>query len=249
VRPDGRRRKRRLGRVAALADIHGNLPALDAVLAEVERAGVDIVVSGGDVAAGPMPVECVDRLLELGDRLRWVRGNADREPVPPVAAEVAAFTAALLGERRRRLLADAPTTTELEIAGLGRVCFCHGSPRSDEEILTKLSPPERVAAALAATDAPLVVGGHTHVQFDREVAGRRLVNAGSVGMPYEGRRGAFWALLGPDVELRRTEYDVEAAVATIRETGYPQAEELAGWLLEPRDPNEVSAYFEGHAAT
>jgi putative phosphoesterase len=236
-------------RVAALADIHGNLPALEAVLAEVEHPGVDVVVCGGDVAAGPMPMECVDRLLELGDRVRWVRGNADREPVPPVAQEIAAFTAARLGERRRRLLAEAPTTVELDIAGLGRVCFCHGSPRSDEEILTKLSPPERVAAALSSTDARLVVGGHTHVQFDREVAGRRLINAGSVGMPYEGRRGAFWAVLGPEVELRRTEYDVEAAVAAIRETGYPQADELGGWLLEPRDPDEVSAYFEDHAAT
>ena len=79
------------------------------------------------------------------------------------------------------------------------------------------------------------------------MAGRRVVNAGSVGSPYEGRRGAFWALLGPDVELRRTEYDVEAAVAAIRATGYPRADELAGWLLDPPDPDEISAFFEGQA--
>jgi putative phosphoesterase len=235
-------------RVAALADVHGNLPALEAVLADVAREGVDLVVSCGDLAAGPMPAECVDRLVALGDRVRWVRGNADREAVPQAAEDVSAFAAARLGERRRRLLAEAPTAVELELPGLGRVCFCHGSPRSDEEILTKVSPAERVAAALAGTEARLVVGGHTHVQFDREVSGRRLVNAGSVGMPYEGRRGAFWALLGPDVELRWTTYEVEAAVAAIRQTGYPRADELAGWLLDPPDPDEVSAYFEGQAA-
>ncbi len=231
-------------RVAVVADVHGNLPALEAVLAEVERERVDLVVSGGDVAMGPMPAECVDALRAL-DRVLWVRGNADRGAAPHSYAATVAWVRERLGEERWELLAGTPLTARADLDGLGAVLFCHGTPRSDEEILTKLSPEQRVAAALAGVEEQVVVHGHTHVQYDREVAGRRVVNAGSVGSPYEGRRGAFWALLGPGVELRRTEYDVEAAVERIRATGYPGAEELAGWLLEPPDPDETSAFFEG----
>ena len=205
-------------RVAAIADIHGNLPALEAVLAEIEGIGVELVVCCGDVA-GPFGDACVDRLVELGDRATFVRGNAD-----------GGF--------------DWPLTAEADVDGLGRVLFCHGSPRSNEEILTSVSPDNRFAAALAEVEATVVVGGHTHVQFDRRVAGRRVVNAGSVGMPYEGRPGAFWALIGPDVELRRTDYDVAAAASAIEATAYPGADDHAGWLREPPDPAEVSAYFE-----
>ena len=126
--------------------------------------------------------------------------------------------------------------------------YCHGSPRDDDEILTKVSPDERFRAALAGVEERVVVGGHTHVQFERVVDGIRFVNAGSVGMPYEGRPGAFWALLdGGAVELRCTPYAVDAAAAAIRTTTYPSAEQMVGWLLEPEDPDEVSAYFESVA--
>ena len=204
-------------RVAALADIHGNIHALEAVLAELERERVDAVVSCGDVD-GPFGRECVARLERL-PRVHFVKGNADE-----------AF--------------DWPATVELEVDGLGEVAFCHGSPRRVDEILTKVSSDERVASALAGTVAAVVVGGHTHVQFDRRAAAYRLVNAGSVGMPYEGVRGAFWALLGPDAELRRTDYDVDEAAAALEAAG---ATDQAGWLREPPDPDEVSAYFEGQA--
>ena len=234
-------------RVAVVSDVHGNLPALEAVLAEIDREEVDLVVSGGDVAMGPMPAECVDALLAL-DRVVWVRGNADREAVPERYSELAHWVAERLGPERQALVAGVPLTAGVEVDGLGSVLCFHGTPRSDEEILTKLSPEHRVAEALGDVEQRVVVHGHTHVQYDRQVAGRRVVNAGSVGMPYEGRQGAFWALLGPDVELRRTEYDVDAALAAIRATGYPAVDELAGWLLEPPDSDEVSAFFEGHAA-
>ena len=217
-------------RVAALYDVHGNLPALEAVLAEVEREGVERVVSGGDLFSPPFAAECLERLLALGDRVLFVRGNADRQAV--------GF---------EDVVAGWPLTVELDVGGLGRVLFCHGSPRSDEEILTRVSPDERVAAALAGVEADFVVGGHTHVQFDREVAGRRLVNAGSVGMPYEGRPGAFWALLGPEVELRRTEYDAAGVIAALEAMGDPGALDRVGWLHHPPDPDEVSAYFESQA--
>ena len=223
-------------RVAALYDVHGNLPALDAVLAEVVRERVDAIVCGGDVCAGPMPQECLDALRAAG--ALFVRGNADRE--------LAQWPTARLGEGDRAFLAGLPLTVSLDVDGLGPTCFCHATPRSDEEIVTRLTPDDELAAAIDGIDERVVVAGHVHVQFDRIVGDRRFVNAGSVGMPYEGRRGAFWALLGTDVEHRRTGYDAEAAVERMRATGYPdEGGQLAGWLLEPEDPDEVSAYFEG----
>jgi putative phosphoesterase len=236
-------------RVAVVSDVHGNLPALEAVLLEVDREGAELVVSGGDVAMGPMPAECVDRLRGLGRPILWVRGNADREAGPPQFEALTRWVTHHLGPDRRRFLKQASLTERATVDGLGPVLFCHGSPRSDEEILTKVSPEPRVAAALAEVDEQVVVHGHTHVQYDRRIAGHRLVCAGSVGYPYEGRLGAYWALLGPDVELRRTEYDVEAAAAAIRAGGFPAAEEHAAWLLEPPDPDETSAFFEGQAGS
>jgi predicted phosphodiesterase len=223
-------------RVAALYDVHGNLPALDAVLAEVARERVDAIVCGGDVCAGPMPQECLDALRAAG--ALFVRGNADRElPQWPTAR---------LGEEGRAFLAGLPLIVSLDVDGLGPTCFCHATPRSDDEIVTRLTPDDELAVAIDGIDERVVVAGHVHVQFDRIVGDRRFVNAGSVGMPYEARRGAFWALLGPDVELRCTAYDAEAAVERMRATGYPdEGGQLAGWLLEPEDPDEVSAYFEG----
>jgi predicted phosphodiesterase len=131
-----------------------------------------------------------------------------------------------------------------EVDGLGGVRFCHGSPRSDEECVTPETPEERVREFMKGVDERLVVTAHVHIQFDREVAGVRSVNAGSVGLPYEGRPGAYWALLGPDVELRRTEYDVEEAVAAYRESGFPDPEPLVELLLEPPAPAEVIEHAE-----
>jgi putative phosphoesterase len=192
-------------RIAALYDIHGNLPALDAVLADVARARVDVIVVGGDVASGPLPAQTIDRLCALASPTHFVRGNADREavaafdapPQPPgddPAAQAAAFTASRLSRAQRDFLDGFEPTVTLEVHGLGRVLFCHGSPRSDTEVITSATPDARLTPMLAGVDAPTVVGGHTHRQFDRRLQRWRVVNAGSVGMPYEGRRGAFWAL-------------------------------------------------------
>lgn len=249
-------------RVAALYDIHGNLPALEAVLAEVAREGVDAVVVGGDVVAGPQPSETLERLRALGERVRFVRGNGDREVVaaydagrvdpraedgPPARAR--AFSAAGVSDAQRDLLDGFEPTVVLDVDGLGAVLFCHGSPRSDSEIITTATADERLAAILAEVPEPTVVGGHTHRQFDRSLPGHRFINAGSVGCPYEGRAGAYWALLGPDVALRRTEYDIAAAREAMRATGYPELDEmLRESLLEPADPDEVATYFEGLAA-
>jgi diadenosine tetraphosphatase ApaH/serine/threonine PP2A family protein phosphatase len=239
-------------RVAALYDVHGNLPALVAVLAEVEEAGVDAVVCGGDVCIGPMPVAVLERLLALGERALFLRGNGDREIAadPPGAGsglwvERTRWSAERLTRGQRAWLAALPPTQTVDVDGLGPVLFCHGSPRSDEEIITRISPESRVAEALAGTDEAVVVCGHTHVQFDRRVPGRRLVNAGSVGMPYEAEPGAYWAVLGPGVELRRTGYDLDAAAAAIRATGFPGADELAAEnVLTVPSAEEATEQFE-----
>jgi putative phosphoesterase len=242
-------------RVAALYDVHGNLPALEAVLGEVESLGVDAIVVGGDIAIGPMPRDALERLLTLGERALFLRGNGDREiaegPNPEDSelwAERTRWSAEQLERGQRAWLAGLPDRRSLDVDGLGAVLFCHGSPRSDEEILTRISPEARVAAALAGVEEAVVVCGHTHVQFDRQVAGKRLVNAGSVGMPYEARSGAYWALLGPEVELRRTDYDLEAAAATIRATGFPSAEEHAAEnVLTVPSAEEATEQFEAMA--
>ena len=233
-------------RVAALNDIHCNLPALEAVLADVEREGVDAVVCGGDVVGGPFPSEVFDRLTGLSD-VRFVRGNADRLVLEGVDEHELDWDAqrARLGDVRLATVASWPLTVEIEIDGLGSTLFCHAIPTADEPIFTRITPEDDVIAMLGDVEVDLVVVGHTHVQFDRQLPnGLRVVNAGSVGMPYEGRRGAFWALLGPTVELRRTEYDVEAGVASIREAAAPVDEDLLRRLLDPPDPDEVTAFFE-----
>jgi putative phosphoesterase len=228
-------------RVAALYDIHGNLPALEAVLADVGAA--ETIVVGGDFSRGPMPVETVDRLRGLGDRVRFIRGNADRS-----AAGDGAWEMERLGGERLDFLARLPETVTIDVDGLGRVLFCHGSPRSDEEIITAVTPDERLGPILAGVAEPVVVCGHTHHQFDRTAHGIRVVNAGSIGMPYEGRAGAFWARLGPDVDLRSTAYDLDAAAAAIVATGFPDADELVATLREPPAADEVARYFESLAS-
>jgi putative phosphoesterase len=248
-------------RIAALYDIHGNLPALEAVLAEVEVLEVDAIVVGGDVVPGPMPVETIDRVRALGELVRFVMGNADREVVAMFDAgtrvddvaedwmRMSAWGAGRLDRARRDFLAAFEPSVRLEAGDLGPALFCHGSPRADTEIITALTPPERLAPMLAGVDEPIVVCGHTHNQFALEHDGRLVVNAGSVGLPYQGAAAAFWLLLGPDVDLRRTDYDVDAALDAMRATGAPAVDEqLRESLVDPMDPDTVARMFEERAA-
>ena len=236
--------------IAALYDVHGNLPALEAVLADPRCAAADLVVSGGDVVAGPMPAECVDRLEAEGDRVRFLMGNCDRETVwtttdDPGFAESLRWSAARLGEERLARIAAWPTTVELGVAGLGTVLFCHGTPSSDTAILTPATPDTDVAAVLAGVEAEVVVCGHTHVQYHRNVGEIRVVNAGSVGMPYEGSPDARWALVGDDgVELVSTPYDAEAALELLSSTGCPALEWFSRPLRGEVTAEEATADFE-----
>ena len=236
--------------MAALYDVHGNLPALTAVLGEVDALGVDAIVVGGDVASGPMPVETLDALLARG--ARFVRGNADRV-LDLVGANdgetwvrARYWVADRLGRERLSFLAALPLDLTLDVVGLGAVRFCHGAPGSDEETITRLTPDERLRTLLDGVVERVVVCGHTHVQFDRAVDGIRVINAGSVGAPYEAEPAAYWALLGTDIELRRTDYDVDAAVAAIAATGYPKAAEAVTYLTPDAErPQRISALIEG----
>jgi predicted phosphodiesterase len=221
-------------RVAALADIHGNLPALEAVLEEVAREKPDLIVFCGDVASGPMPAETIE-LLKTIPRARFVSGNADRglveefdaKPHTELPGPFADWCAKQISPRQRDFLGAFEKTVAVDaVDGIGRVLFCHASPRNDVDVMTRETSLDRMSFLLSGVEAEMVVGGHTHMQFDRMVGRVRVVNAGSVGMPY-GEPGAYWAMLGPGLTLRRTEYDREAAAARIRAKDWPGADEFA----------------------
>jgi putative phosphoesterase len=236
-------------RVAAISDIHGNLPAFEAVLADIEREQVDEIVVAGDSVSGPWPAEVFDLLESVGARV--VRGNADRlEEVMAHSSDLGAWNADRLGTSRLATATAWPLTLELSVDGLGEVLVCHSTPASDTPIYTRITPDEELVDLLGSVAADVLVCGHTHMQYDRELStGLRVVNPGSVGMPYEGRQGAYWAILGPEVGFRRTEYDIEATIAAMQVMGAPVDDRLVEYLLEPPDPGATTEYFESLRAT
>jgi len=231
-------------RVAVLSDVHGVLPALTAVLAEPDVRTAELIVLTGDIAAGPQPAQTLDLLLSLGDRVRWVSGNCERELVTaardPGAAQpgqISAWAATQLRADQVELLDRLPKSLTLDVRGLGEVLFCHATPRDDEEFVLVDSPLARWAEVLdGAPDT--VVCGHTHMPYVRLADRRTVVNPGSVGMPY-GTTGAHWALLGgadgPAIQLRRTHYDRAAAADAIdADCDYPEIAEWTRYFI--RDP-------------
>jgi putative phosphoesterase len=240
-------------RIAAIYDVHGNLPALEAVMAEVRRERVDLVVVGGDVLPGPMPVETLEYITSLGLPTRFLQGNGDREvrnqmagiesTLPPAWRDVMRWVADQLSPDHARILASWPATQTVEQDTLGSILFCHATPRNDVEIFTRETPEAALIPVFAETDAAIVVCGHTHMQFDRRVGNTRVVNAGSVGMPFADP-GAYWALIDQDVELRRTPYDFDQAARIIRASKYPQAEDFAekNILNPPREEQMVKTF-------
>jgi predicted phosphodiesterase len=241
-------------RVAALYDIHGNLPALDAVLRDVAAAGVDEIVIGGDVIPGPMPRECLERLLEMPTPTRFISGNCEREALTLAAGNASSrlpesvqaalrWAAEQLAPDLIAAVAGWPATSRLSHESLGDVLFCHATPRNDSEIFTRLTPEAQLRPVFERADAAIVVCGHTHMQFDRQVGATRVVNAGSVGMPFQAP-GGYWLLLAETLELRRTDYDRARAAELIRATRYPQAEEFAQrYVLDPPSEEETLAQY------
>lgn len=244
-------------RVAVVSDIHGNLPALRAVLADVMREGVTEVLCGGDSASGPLPRETLDLLMGLDVPFRSVQGNADRAAVaswdgdadPGSAHEDDLWTGRQLDRRHRDFLAALAPTITLDHGSLGSVLLCHGTPRRDDEIVTETTPDEHLASIVADVSADVVLCGNTHMAFDRHVAGHRWVNVGSVGWPY-GEPGAHWALLADGLEMRTTTYDVDAAIDELRRRStWPRLDAfIDGILLGPPPRGEALVAFEALAA-
>jgi predicted phosphodiesterase len=252
-------------RVAALYDIHGNLPALEAVLADVRNSGVDRVVIGGDVIPGPMPHETLALLFDLDLPVQFIYGNGELgvlaqivpgdsaemtysgtvsgAPLPAPLQEGVRWTGRQLRSEQVDTLRSWPGTIEIEHPELGKVLFCHGTPWSETDGFTRLTLEESLLPVFQGLAGQLVVCGHTHMQFDRMVGTTRVVNAGSVGMPF-GQPGAYWLLLAGDVQLRHTPYDLASAAGRIRATQYPQAEEFAARsILEPPSEEEMARTF------
>jgi predicted phosphodiesterase len=241
--------------VLALYDIHGNLDALEAVLADPRLRGAEAMIVGGDVVPGAFSADCLSLLHAHGLPIHWVRGNGEREvaeaaatgidagSVPPDAPVelTAATTAAALGHEASSCLGALPTTVELD-----GVLYCHATPRRDDEMLTRISPTERWVEALGGVEHRLVVGGHTHQQDDRLVGTVRFINAGSVGLPYEGDAAARWAWVADGTpELRRTVYDGAAAGRRMLASGWPDQRSIDAGLIDPVDPMVVTKLFEG----
>jgi putative phosphoesterase len=223
-------------KIAALYDVHGNLPALNAVLEELMVVQPDLIVVGGDIVSGPMPAQTLQRLLQLGERVRLIRGNNDREVVtifdgqPVVRRYLPApseqglndigWIAGQLTRAERDVLAALPEQLMFQIEGLGEILFCHATPHNDEELFTPLTPEERLSDLFSGVEQEIVVCGHTHIQFAREIGKLSILNAGSVGMPFANQPGAYWLLLSPEgYEFRWTGYDALAAAQELNTSG------------------------------
>jgi predicted phosphodiesterase len=252
-------------RAAALYDIHGNLPALEAVLQDIRQADVGQIVVAGDVVPGPMPREALGRLLELDLPTHFIYGNGELAILAQMAGErtgsvtywgttsgarppesiveIYRWTAAQVQPDFEPVLVRWPKTLQLEIDGLGQVLFCHSTPRSETEVFTRLTAEDRLLPIFEGLNARVVICGHTHMQFDRMIGRTRVVNAGSVGMPF-GEPGAYWLLLGSDVQLRHTPYDLANAAERIRATSYPQAQDFATHnVMQPPSEKEMLEAF------
>ena len=235
-------------RIAALYDIHGNLPALEAVLSDVRAATVDHLVIGGDVLPGPMPRETLDLLWSMEIPSTFITGNGEvavlveREgrdsgvPAPYRAATQWVADQLTPGDVER--IAAWPKTARVDDR-----FFCHATPRNDHEIFIRTTPEDRLIPVFALAAAAVVVCGHTHMQFDRMVGGVRVINAGSVGMPF-AEPGAYWLLMGEAIELRRTVYDLDRAADRIRGTAFPGASDFAERnVLHPPSERLMSDVF------
>jgi predicted phosphodiesterase len=228
----------RARKVAVLADVHGNAVALEAVLADVAAEDVDLVMFGGDLTWGPLPHETLELAAAL-PRTWFIRGNAERRLLEQAAGTTSAGT-----ERDRWMLAahtpadighlaDFTPSATVVIDGLGPVRFCHGSPRSDVECVTPVTPPGRMSALSEGVAERVLVTAHTHVQFDREIDGLRSINPGSIGLPYEDSPGARWAILSHVVDLRCTIYDADLAASRYGASEDPLRDAMIAQLRHP----------------
>ena len=225
--------------VAALYDVHGNLPALEAVLREVDEIAPDVLLFGGDVAAGPFPHETIELLCGLD--ARFVMGNADRTLIDGRLGSMFDWATTQVTEDDKDFLRGFEQTIAID-----DVLYCHSTPTSDEEWIAILTPDDLAREILGEVDYPTLVQGHTHTQFDRMIGSTRVVNAGSVGMGNADEPGAYWLLVEDgEPQHRRTAYDLDAAAARLLQSEWPILEEwLQERVLSPLTPLEAAEMIE-----
>ena len=201
----------------------------------------------------PCPVKLSSGCCELDLPFQFIVGNGELavlaemngrdSGVPARYRDSIRWNAAQLHPSEGELLAAWPTTLHMNMSGIGKVLFCHATPQNPNDVFTRLTPDDKLVSIIGETDADVLVCGHTHMQFNRMIGGLRVVNAGSVGMPF-GDPGAYWLMLGPDIEFHRTEYDLEMAATRIRQTHYPEAQEFAAnHVLFPPSEEKMLAVF------
>jgi putative phosphoesterase len=222
-------------RIAAIYDIHGNISALEAVIDVISTKQVDTVVIGGDVVAGPFPRETLSLLQKISVPTYYLLGNAESDVIRLIlgqpsdgmsekANEVAGWVVDQLTSEQKDFLLTWTDSLQLTLAPRYRAYFCHGTPRSNTEIFTLVTPEERVKAIFRQTDASVYICGHTHMQFERTVENIHIVNAGSVGMPFGGTTADWLLIDGNEFEFVHTEYSLQSAVERMRTSGYPDVE-------------------------
>jgi predicted phosphodiesterase len=239
----------RFERVALFADVHGNPWALRAAVAEAQSVGVDAYFFLGCLTWGPKPREVVEMATNASVPTFLLRGNGDRAAweiatgARPAERPVDRWMVEAHGPDVVELIGTWPSALIVEVADHGRVRLCHGSPRSDIELLTPRTPQHRIAEACRGVAEATIVHGHTHLQYQRTSAGKRIAGCGSVGLPYTEDPGfAYWTLVDASgVHAQRTRYDVASTAARVRESGYPEAERFVRNLLTPPTPSEIIA--------
>lgn len=221
-------------KIAAIYDIHANPVALKAILADIEKNDIDLIIVGGDVISGPMPKETLRLLQDVAAPIKYILGNSESEVLRYLngaeinglserADEEARWVSRQLTLEQQESIASWSLTEKIELDELGTILFCHGTPRSNVEIITRFTPKEKLKKLFKNIDASVVVCGHTHMQFDRKIDNIRIVNAGSVGMPF-GKTGADWLLIDSCIYFKHTDYDLEEAAKLIQKSNYPYAE-------------------------
>lgn len=230
--------------IAALYDIHGNLPALEAVASELNDLPIDRIIIGGDVLPGPMPLECLKLISSFRAPVDYITGNGELSVIdaskgalssklPPNVQKAIQWNADLLSAGDIDALEQWPQTLSQMNTSAGDIFFCHATPLNPFDIFTKLTPESELLDMFEQVNEPTIICGHTHMQFERRIGSKRVINAGSVGMPF-GAPGADWLLIGDDFELKHTDYDLDLAAQVVSKTEYPDAREFAkNNILDP----------------
>lgn len=219
-------------RIGIVSDVHGNLPGFEAVLADIERVRPDLVVHGGDLVLGlPGAAEVVDRIRELGwpgvlgntDEALWTLPGSLPDPARNAFARRIQATAELIGPERIEWLRKLP----LEYRW-GPLALTHATPGNLWEMVPKDADDSRLREVFGPLQAPTAVYCHIHTPYVRSVGGFTVANSGSAGMPFDGDTRPSWLLISDgQVEVRRVEYDLEAAAAELIASGYPDAQVIA----------------------